>query len=97
VSNPAQQRLFPLRVDESKLGSNQRAVLARLERYGRIRVREAGRIVYLNRGHHDPGRVPADWLESAGLRVLISLRRKGLARSRRDGCWTTRTRLVERT
>ena len=73
-----------------RLGPNQRAVLARLERYGAVRVREAGRIVYRNRGHRDPGRVPSDWLESAGLRVLISLRRKGLARSRPDGCWTPR-------
>jgi hypothetical protein len=82
-----------------RLGPNQQAVLARLERYGTVRVREAGRIVYLNRGHRDPGRVPADWLEGAGLRVLISLRRKGLVRSRRDGVWTIRKRLqlVERT
>jgi hypothetical protein len=76
----------------ARLGPNQQAVLRRLERCGKIRVREAGRIVYINRGHRDPGRVPADWLESAGLRVLISLRRKGLARSRPDGCWTIRRR-----
>jgi hypothetical protein len=73
-----------------RLGPNQQAVLARLEQYGRLRAREAGRIVYRNRGHHDPGRVPSDWLESAGLRVLISLRRQGLVRSRRDGFWTLR-------
>jgi hypothetical protein len=77
-----------------RLGPNQQAVLNRLERYGTVRVREAGRIVYRNRGHHDPGRVPADWLETAGLRVLISLRRKGLARSRHDGCWTIRRQAV---
>lgn len=75
-----------------RLGPNQQAVLARLEQYGRIRAREAGRIVYRNRGHHDPGRVHSDWLESAGLRVLISLRRKGLVRSRQDGHWILRPR-----
>ena len=73
-----------------RLGPNQQAVLARLEKYGHLRAREAGRIVYRNRGHHDPSRVPADWLESAGLRVLISLRRKGLVRGDRDGRWTIR-------
>lgn len=73
-----------------RLGPNQAAVLARLQRYGSVRVREAGRIVYLNRGHTDPGRVPADWIETAGLRVLVSLRRRGLVRSSRDGRWFLR-------
>lgn len=77
-----------------RLGPNQRAVLERLERYGVVRVREAGRIVYRNRGHHDPSRVPTDWLEAAGFRVLISLRRKGLVRSRPDGCWTIRKKAI---
>lgn len=77
-----------------RLGRNQQAVLARLERCGKVRVREAGRIVYINRGHRDPGRVPADWLETAGLRVLISLRKRGLVRSRPDGLWTLRKRAV---
>ena len=70
-----------------RLGANQQAVLARIDRYGWVRVREAGRIVCINRGHSDPGRVPREWLEGAGLRVLISLRRHGLVRSRRDGVW----------
>lgn len=80
-------RAAPARPKPPRLGVNQHAVLARIDRYGWVRVREAGRIVYLNRGHRDPGRVPKEWLESAGLRVLISLRRRGLVRSRRDGVW----------
>lgn len=75
-----------------RLGANQLAVLRRLERYGNVRVREAGRIVYRNRGHLDPGRIPADWIEAAGLRVLVSLRRRGLVRSRKDGVWVLRRR-----
>lgn len=88
MSAVAQERLFPLRVDESKLGSNQRDVLARIDRYGGVRVREAGRIVYINRGVRDPGRLPKDWLTAAGFRVLISLRRRGLVQSHRHGVWT---------
>lgn len=89
--NMSQLPLFKLATQPKPvpLGPNQRAVLRRLERCGKVRVREAGRIVYINRGHRDPGRVPADWLESAGLRVLISLRRHGLVRHR-NGIWTIR-------
>lgn len=75
-----------------RLGTNQQAVLARIDRYGCVRVREAGRIVFLNRGHRDPTRVPREYLESAGLRVLISLRKHGLVRSRRDGVWMRQKR-----
>jgi hypothetical protein len=83
VSAVAQQRLFPLAFDESKLGPNQRDVLARIDRWGYVRPREAGRIVYLNRGI-DPNRIGVAWLESAGWRVLISLRRRGLVYGSRD-------------
>jgi hypothetical protein len=84
---PVQQQLFPLRVDESKLGPNQQAVLTHIDRWGTIAVRGAGRIVYHNRGVRDPGRVPKEWLTAAGFRVLISLRQRGLICSRRDGQW----------
>jgi hypothetical protein len=87
VSSVVQERLFPLRVDETKLGSNQQDVLARIDRYGSVRVREAGRIVYINRGVRDPSRLPKEWLAAAGFRVLISLRRRGLVRCSRDGLW----------
>lgn len=87
-------RAQPRKPAQPRLGRNQRAVLARLERYGAVRVREVGRIVYLNRGHRDPGRVPTDRVEAAGLRVLVSLRRRGLVRSHRDGRWTIRPKAI---
>ena len=74
----------PKRPRPIRLGPNQRAVLERALRYGNIRVREAGRIIYIRRGWTDPGRVGSDWLDRAGLHVLISLRKLGLLRCRRD-------------
>ena len=74
-------------IDESRLGANQRAVLAAIDRFGYTRVRWAGRLVYLNRGYGDPGRVPKDWIDSAGIRVLASLKKRGLVVARRDGRW----------
>lgn len=82
----SQQRLFPLAVDESKLGPNQRDVLKRIDRHGSIGVRHAGRVVYANRGRN-PDRIEKDFLRSAGFRVLISLKQRGLVRSRPDGYW----------
>lgn len=49
VTIAAQPKLFALPFDESKLGRNQRAVLERIDRYGWVSAREAGRIVYLQR------------------------------------------------
>jgi hypothetical protein len=89
----AQERLFPLEVDESKLGSNQRDVLAWIDRWGSISPRVAGRIVYRNR-RQDPNRIDGDWLTAAGFRVLISLRDRGLLTSEwgRTGLWRRRRR-----
>lgn len=89
----AQQRLFPLAVDESKLGSNQRDVLAWIDRWGSISPRVAGRIVYRNR-RQNPDRIDKDWLAAAGFRVLISLRERGLLTSERGraGLWRRRKR-----
>lgn len=62
-------------------------MLAWIDRWGEISVRQAGRIVYRNRGQN-PDRVGVDWKETAGLRVLVSLRRRGLVlERRRDGHW----------
>jgi hypothetical protein len=82
----AQLALFtaPTKAKAIRLGPNQRAVLTRALRHGNVRVREAGRIVYLRRGWTDPSRASSDFLDHAGLRVLISLRRLGLVRCRRD-------------
>ena len=74
-----QQRLFPVARPAAPLGPNQRDVLARIDRFGSIGVREAGRIVYSNRGRN-PDRIEKDFLRSAGFRVLISLRDRGLVR-----------------
>lgn len=94
MSIATQERLFPLAIDESKLGSNQRGVLARIDRYGSIRLREAGRIVYINRGRN-PNRIGSEWIESAGWRVLLSLSRRGLVRRRRGGLWVRKQRSAE--
>lgn len=90
----AQPTLFKLPappVDESKLGPNQQDVLARIDRFGSIGLRAAGRVVYRNRDR-DPDRIDKAWLESAGWRVLISLRQRGLVRRRPDGLWIRRRR-----
>lgn len=93
MTTASQERLFPLAVDESKLGPNQRDVLARIDRYGEISARAAGRIVYRNRGQN-PDRIDKAWLTSAGFRVLISLRERGLLTSDRGrtGLWRRRRR-----
>jgi hypothetical protein len=86
-----QQQLFPLALDESKLGPNQQDVLAWIDRWGSISVREAGRIVYRNR-RQNPDRIDKAWLEAAGFRVLISLRERDLLTSEwgRAGLWRRR-------
>lgn len=86
MTTAVQQRLFPVAVKETTLGTNQRDVLARIDKYGAIGVRHAGRIVYANRGRN-PDLIDKDWLRSAGFRVLLSLKRRGLVRSRPDGRW----------
>lgn len=78
MSVATQERLFEPAFDETRLGHNQRAVLAWIDRWGSISVRAAGRIVYRQRGHRDPDRVPAERVESAGWRVLLILKRHGL-------------------
>ena len=77
----AQPKLFMLPFDEAKLGRNQRAVLARIDSYGWVSAREAGRIVYLQRGIN-PDVAPKAWLLSAGLDVLKSLQRRLLVKRR---------------
>jgi hypothetical protein len=91
LTQATQDRLFPLALDESKLGANQRDVLAWIDRWGSISVRVAGRVVYRNRGQ-DPDRIDKEWLRAEGLRVLISLRQRGLLRSERGptGLWRRR-------
>jgi hypothetical protein len=82
-----QERLFAVPLDESKLGPNQQDVLSWIDRWGWVSVRAAGRIVYRNRGYRDPDRIPEDRVESAGWRVLLSLKRRGLIVSRRQHRW----------
>jgi hypothetical protein len=91
VTFATQQRLFPQPIDESKLGPNQQEVLARIDRFGGIGVRAAGRIVFANRGAN-PDRVPKEWLSREGWRVLISLKDRGLLTYDRRGVWTRRKR-----
>ncbi len=93
MTRATQERLFPLAVDESKLGPNQRDVLARIDLYGEISVRAAGRIVYRNR-RQNPDRIDKAWLEAAGFSVLISLKNRGLLTSDfgRAGLWRRRRR-----
>lgn len=88
-----QERLFPLAVDESKLGPNQRDVLVWIDRWGEISPRVAGRIVYRNRGQN-PDRIDKEWLAAAGFRVLISLKERGLVTSDwgPTGLWRRRRR-----
>jgi hypothetical protein len=73
-------------VDEASVGRNQLTVLAWIDRFGYTYVREAGRLVYRNRGY-DPDRVSADRLTEAGIGVLASLRRRGLVARGRGGRW----------
>lgn len=95
MTTKTQDRLFPLALDESKLGSNQRAVLAWIDRWGSVSARVAGRVVYRTRGQ-DPERIDKDWLRAEGLRVLISLRDRGLVTSGRGrlASWRRRKRQV---
>jgi hypothetical protein len=93
VSVQLQERLFaaPARPrPPAPLGPNQRDVLARIDLHGWVGLREAGRIVYANRGRN-PERIHKDHLEQAGWRVLISLRKRGLIRSSRYGRWARRS------
>jgi hypothetical protein len=89
----AQRPLFklpPPTVDESKLGPNQRAVLERIDRFGDVGTREAGRIVYRRRGWN-PDRIDKEWLARTGLSVLVSLRSRGLVFCRKaDSRWLRR-------
>jgi hypothetical protein len=88
VSDQIHLFAVPKRPRAIRLGPNQLAVLERVKRHGDVRVREAGRIVYIRRGWRDPSRAGADWLDRAGISVLASLRRLGLlSQSRRDGRW----------
>jgi hypothetical protein len=81
-----QQSLFVADVDESALSENERAVLRRLDRYGKIATGEAGRIIYRNRGQN-PNLVKSEWLRSAGYELLNRLRGRGLVKRRRDRLW----------
>lgn len=86
ASQKPQLELFSLPAPPKpiRLGKNQRAVFDRALRHGNVRVREAGRIVYIRRGWQDPSRAGNDWLDRAGLRVILSLRKLGLLRYDRE-------------
>jgi hypothetical protein len=90
-----QPRLFHVDVDEARLGPVEREILARVDRYGWVGEREAGRIVYLGRGHN-PDRTPKDWLARAGFQALAGLRADGLLERGRHGRWARPTAVAGR-